>query len=40
MAAYHWGIGQVTRAVQDCGEQWEAALPLETSGYLARVVGA
>ena len=40
IAAYNWGIGHVTRVVQERGEQWEAALPLETSGYLARVLGA
>ena len=40
IAFYHWGIGHVMRAVQEHGEQWEAALPLETSGYLARILGA
>ena len=40
IAAYNWGIGHVMCVVQERGEQWEAALPLETSGYLARILGA
>jgi len=32
-------VDRVERVVQERGEHWEAALPLETSGYLARILG-
>ena len=40
IAASHWGLGQVRHAVEERGEEWEAALPVETSGYVMRILGA
>ena len=39
LAAYNAGLGRVQSLVAAHGEDWERALPAETKGYLAAIVG-
>jgi len=39
LAAYNAGLGRVQSLVAAHGEDWECALPAETNGYLAAIVG-
>lgn len=39
LAGYNWGEGNVKKAVQKYGENWDKHLPKETKGYLKKIVG-
>jgi soluble lytic murein transglycosylase-like protein len=38
LASYNWGVGNVQRAVQRWGEQWEDHAPRETRDYVRRIL--
>lgn len=41
LAAYNWGLGKLERnAIKPFGGKWRDHLPLETSNYLKKIMGA
>jgi hypothetical protein len=39
LAAYNWGPGAVSKAIQQFGDQWLAHAPAETQAYVAALTG-
>lgn len=39
LAAYNWGIGNMKKALDRHGDNWESKLPKETKDYLKKIVG-
>ena len=37
LAAYNWGQGNLSRAIEERGDNWKSALPGETSNYIAKI---
>ena len=40
LAAYNWGPGNVTKAMQQNGADWLSAAPSETQNYVSTVLGS
>ena len=38
LSSYNWGLGHMRACLEKHGEYWEAHLPLETSGYLKKIL--
>ena len=36
LSCYNWGIGNIKKAYEKYGDDWQDALPQETKGYLMK----
>lgn len=39
LAAYNWGLGNVTKAISKWGAEWFSHIPLETAVYITKILG-
>ena len=39
VGAYNWGAGNVDKAIQQYGANWQLAAPQETQNYINKVLG-